>query len=145
MLQRFMDFIIGISVCYKHIQRIKATEMTEFGLKGAHGIYLFFLHHNPDGLTASQLSQLCGEDKAATSRGLAVLQEKGYIQTDEKKYRSNIRLTESGIEIAKKVDTIAEQWVTFGGDQLTNEERAAFYHSLKIISESLQKHYDGLS
>lgn len=137
--------MMGVSICYKHIQRIKATEMTEFGLKGAHGIYLFFLHHNPDGLTASRLSQLCGEDKAATSRGLAILQEKGYIQTDEKKYRSNIRLTESGLEIAEKIDQIVEQWVALVGNQLTEKERAAFYHSLKIIAESLQKHYDGLS
>lgn len=145
MLQRFMDFITGITVCYKHIQRIKSTEMTEFGLKGAHGIYLFFLHHNPDGMTASQLSQVCGEDKAATSRALAILQEKGYIQTDEKKYRSNIRLTDSGHAIAEQIDRIAEQWVSLGGDNLTEEERESFYRALKIIAESLQKHCDELS
>lgn len=145
MIQRFMDFVSGITICYKHIQRIKTTEMTEFGLKGAHGICLFFLHHNPDGLTASQLSQLCGEDKAATSRSLAALQEKGYIQTDEKKYRSIITLTDSGRAIAEQIDLVIEQWVAFGGDSLTEEERSAFYRSLKFISESLQKHYDELA
>ncbi len=144
MIQRFMDFVSGITVCYKHIQRIKATEMTEFGLKGAHGICLFFLHHNPDGLTASQLCQLCGEDKAATSRSLAALQEKGYIQTDEKKYRSNITLTDSGRAIAEQIDLVIEQWVGFGGDNLTEEDRTTFYRSLKVIAESLRTHYDKL-
>lgn len=142
MLQRFTDFITGITVCYKHIQRIKASEMTELGLKGTYGIYLFFLHHNPDGLTASQLCQLCSEDKAATSRGLAALQEMGYIQTEPKKYRSKILLTDTGHAVAEKIDTIIEQWVTFGGAKLTDEERESFYHALKIIAQSLKTHYE---
>lgn len=145
MHQRFTDFITGITVCYKYIQRIKATEMTELGLKGSHGIYLFFLHHNPEGLTASQLCRLCSEDKAATSRGLAALQKMGYIQTDEKKYRSNILLTDAGHTVAQKIDHVVEQWVTFGGAKLTDEEREDFYQSLKIIAQSLQAHYDKLS
>lgn len=142
MLQRFTDFITGITVCYKHIQRIKATEMTELGLKGTYGIYLFFLHHNPDGLTASQLCQLCSEDKAAVSRGLAVLQDMGYIQTEAKKYRSKILLTDTGHAVAETIDTIVEQWVTFGGAELTDEERESFYYALKIIAQSLKTHYE---
>ena len=42
MLQRFEDFVTGITVCYKYIQRIKSAEMTEFGLKGTHVMCLFF-------------------------------------------------------------------------------------------------------
>ena len=53
--------------------------MTEFGLKGTHVMCLFFLHHTPEGLTAAQLCQLCAEDKAAISRTIATLKEKGYI------------------------------------------------------------------
>ena len=59
MLQRFETFVTGITTCYKCIQRIKSMEMTEFVLKGAHLMCLFFLHHNPEGLTAAQLCQLC--------------------------------------------------------------------------------------
>ena len=33
MIQRFDAFVSGITSCYKYIQRIKAMEMTEFGLK----------------------------------------------------------------------------------------------------------------
>ena len=42
-------------------------------------------YSHPEGLTAAQLSQLCAEDKAAVSRSLASLAEKGYIESDEKK------------------------------------------------------------
>ncbi|MBQ1215815.1 MAG: MarR family transcriptional regulator [Firmicutes bacterium] len=102
--ERFQAFVTGISVCYKYIQKIKSLEMTEFGLKGAHAMFLFFLHSHPEGLTAAQLSQLCAEDKAAVSRSLASLLEEGYIVSDEKKYRSRIRLTQRGEEVARRID-----------------------------------------
>ena len=113
--------------------------MTEFGLKGTHVMCVFFLHHNPEGLTASKLCQLCAEDKAAISRTLAVLQEKGYIQSGEKKYRANITLTETGRSLAEKVDAIIEQWVGFGGDGLGEEERESFHHALELISVNLKE------
>ena len=41
MLNRFEDFVTGITECHRYIQRIKAMEMTEFGLKGTHVIAFF--------------------------------------------------------------------------------------------------------
>lgn len=138
MIERFQSFVTGISICYKYIQRIKSAEMTEFGLKGTHAMCLFFLHHNQEGLTAAQLCQLCAEDKAAISRTLATLQEKGYIQSEKKKYRAKLTLTECGLRIAKQVDTLIEQWVGFGGDGLSEEERENFHHALQLISSNLR-------
>lgn len=137
MLQRFEAFVTGITVCYKYIQKIKSVEMTELGLKGAHAMCLFFLHHNPQGLTAAQLCQLCAEDKAAISRTLVSLQEKGYIRTGERKYRFPLRLTEAGTHVAQQLDDQICQWVSFGGDGLTDEERTVFYKALSHISENL--------
>ncbi len=139
MIQRFQDFVTGITLCYKSIQRIKSAEMEEFGLKGTHVMCLFFLHHNPDGVTAAQLCQLCAEDKAAISRTLVILQEKGYITSDEKKYRSLIRLTDTGIEVAEKIEELIGPWVMSGGDGLSEEERNTFYHALEVISSNLSK------
>ena len=139
MIQRFQSFVTGITVCYKSIQQIKSIEMTEFGLKGTHAMCLFYLHHEPGGLTAAQLCSLCEEDKAAISRTLAELIEQGYIQpVEKKKYRAPMYLTEAGIQVAEKVDTLVMQWVTAGGDGLTEEERAVFYRALNIISENLR-------
>lgn len=54
MIQRFADFLTGITVCYKYIQRIKSAEMTELGLKGTHVACMFYLNHNPGGLTEEE-------------------------------------------------------------------------------------------
>ena len=111
--------------------------MTEFGLKGAHAMCLFFLQNHPEGITAAQLSHLCAEDKAAVSRSLADLAEKGYVESEEKKYRSRIRLTERGKEVADHIDEMIDQWVSFGGDGLTEENREIFYKSLGLIAQNL--------
>lgn len=139
MIKRFESFVTGITVCYKYIQRIKSAEMTEFGLKGTHVMCLFFLHHNPEGLTAAQLCQLCAEDKAAVSRTVSELQKEEYIASGEKKYRALLRLTEKGEETAKRVDSLIEQWVGFGGAGLSDEDRVAFYRALELISNNLKR------
>jgi len=139
MIQRFQSFVTGITVCYKSIQQIKSLEMTEFGLKGTHAMCLFFLHHqDEEGLTASQLCQLCEEDKAAISRTLATLQSRGFIVSEEKKYRARLILTESGREVASRMDTLIEQWVGLGGDGVSDEERATFYRVLESIASNLR-------
>ncbi|MGI6095088.1 MAG: MarR family winged helix-turn-helix transcriptional regulator [Lachnospiraceae bacterium] len=145
MLQRFQAFVTGITICYKYIQRIKSTEMTEFGLKGTHVMCIFFLHYHAEGLTAAQLCQLCGEDKAAISRTLAVLREKGYLESEEKRYRSQLHLTAAGLELAEKMDRLIEQWVGFGSDGLTEEERSVFYRALERISGNLRDSIEKIS
>lgn len=139
MLQRFQDFVTGITICYKSIQRIKSAEMEELGLKGIHVMCIFFLHHNESGVTAAELCQLCAEDKAAISRALTTLQEDGYLAPNTKKYRSKLKLTDAGIQIAEKIDSLVGPWVMSGGDGLTEEERNTFYYALGVISNNLSK------
>lgn len=141
MLHRFEEFVTGITVCYRYIQRIKSMEMTELGLKGTHVMCLFYLNQSPEGMTAAQLCQLCAEDKAAISRAVAELESRGLVTTslpDGKKYRAPILLTQSGREVAARNEGLMEQWVTVGGDGLTDEERTAFYAALSKISVNLK-------
>ena len=142
MINRFKDFVGGITTCYKYIQKIKNMEMTEFGLKGTHMMCLFFLYQNPEGLTAVQLCQLCAEDKAAISRTIATLKNKGYIESGEKKYRATLTLTQSGTDIAKKLDGIISQWVGFGGGGVSNDDRDTFYRVLGQISNNLRENME---
>ena len=142
MISRFRSFVSGITTCYKYIQRIKSMEMTEFGLKGTHVMCLFFLHHTPEGLTAAQLCQLCAEDKAAISRTIATLKEKGYIVAGVKKYRAPLTLTDAGVEIAKQMDGMIYQWVGFGGDGISEEDRDTFYRVLEHISGNLRENVE---
>ncbi len=143
MIHRFESFVTGITVCYKYIQRIKSMEMVEFGLKGTHAMCLFYLLQNPDGLTAAQLSTLCGEDKAAISRTVSELRALDYIAPESgKNYRTPLLLTEKGQSIAQKVDTLIESWVTAGGDGLTEQQRTDFYQSLSMIASNLKAKMD---
>ena len=140
MLQRFEEFVTGITECHRYIQRIKAMEMTELGLKGTHVMCLFYLGRSPEGLTAAQLCTLCGEDKAAVSRTVAELEQLGHCtRSTDKKYRAPLVLTDSGREMADRLSGLVAQWVTAGGDGLTDEERAAFYATLGKIAANLRK------
>ena len=90
-------------------------------------------------IQAAQLCQLCAEDKAAISRTLVTLQEKGYVETGEKKYRAHLKLTKKGEKLAGQIDGLIEQWVLHGGDGLSEEERNSFYHALNLISSNLRE------
>ena len=141
MNQRFQSFVTGITVCYKYIQRIKSMEMTELGLKGTHVMCLFFLHQNPEGLTAAKLCQLCAEDKAAISRMMAELEEKGMVSRGDEKgnrYRMQLRLTSLGEEAADHVEQRAKLAVEEAGSGMTEEQRATLYAVLDLIAGNLQ-------
>lgn len=143
MIQRFQDFLTGITVCYKYIQRIKNAEMTEFGLKGAHVACIFYLNHNPEGLTSAQLCALCEEDKASISRTVAYLRQRGFIEPGEgKAYRTPLRLTPEGHQVASQMDPIIEEWVGIGGVGLSDEQRASFYDTLALIADNLRAELD---
>ncbi len=143
MLDRFEAFVRGITACHKYIQKIKATEMTELGLKGTHVMCLYHLSRSPSGLTAAELCRLCAEDKAAISRTLSELEAKGYLQpTAGKKYRAALVLTESGKAVAGQMETLIQSWVGIGGDGLTEQQRSEFYATLGLIAENLKQQLD---
>ncbi len=149
MYSRFKTFTARITSLYRYIQKIKSMEMTEFGLKGTHVMCLFHLGHQEDehphdtgcGLTAGELCTLCGEDKAAISRSIAELEERGYVlRPDGKKaYRAKIRLTPAGKSLSERLDAIILRAVDRGGADLTEEERAVFYSALTKIESNLRR------
>ena len=144
MNQRFQNFLTGITVCYKYIQRIKNAEMTEFGLKGTHVACIFYLNHNPEGLTSAQLCALCAEDKASISRTVAFLRQQGFIEPGgAKNYRTPLRLTDAGREVAKQMEPAIREWVNIGGIGLTDEQRTSFYDTLALIADNLRSELEG--
>lgn len=143
MLERFELFATTITQIYKNLQRVKMQEMSDiqFELRGIHVMCLFQLNRHKEGLTVTQLSTLCGEDKAATSRTVSELIQKKLIIADtQKKYRSPIILTEEGQQVANKIDKQAALAVATVGTGLTEEEREIFYKALTTISENLKNY-----
>ena len=140
---RFDLFTMMIAQISKSIQKIKTKEMLKFGLRGTHVMCLFFLRRSGSGLTAAELAEQCGEDKAAVSRALALLEAKGYVDCPEpeskRKYRAKISLTDSGIRLTDEIDRIIEESVEKAGSGLKEAEREALYHALSVISGNLKK------
>ena len=78
----FVDFTLSILRLNKLVQRIKTFETEKFGLKPIHVMCGYYLNRNPQGLTAKELTELTLEDKAAISRALKMMVEKGYVTCD---------------------------------------------------------------
>ena len=140
MKERFQTFTVLISKISRNIKKIKNQEMAEYGLRSVHVTCLYYLY-SMESLTATEICELCEEDKATISRGLDFLEENGFIVCESKlskRYKSPLVLTEKGTEVGKK---IAEK-INFVLDEicidLTDAQREEFYRSLTIISNSLE-------
>ena len=139
--ENFTTYILKIS---KLINRIKLYEMHEYDLKAIHVMCGYFLYENPDGLTGGELVKLTLEDKAAVSRAVKTLCERGLAIYNSKKYNSPIKLTDEGRKFAEYVNDRAIQAVEEGSATFTDEERAFFYKSLGVIAKNLENYYEKL-
>ena len=141
MEERFKTFTVLIAKINRNIRKIKNREMVEYGLRSAHISCLDYLY-SADALTATELCELCEEDKATISRALVYLEENGFITCESKfakRYKSPLLLTEKGravgMEITRKINSVLEEF-SIG---LSEEERTEFYRCLNIISNSLEQ------
>ena len=140
-MNRFEQFSYVISGINRHIQKIERDEMIKYGYKGAFAQYLVALRRYPEGITSAQLCEICDKDKAAISRVLTEMQEKGLIlretQSDHR-YNALIKLTAEGLKAAAYVDERAQAAIEAVGNEMTDENRAAFYATLDFIAAKLQ-------
>ena len=142
MFNRFETFITTMNQINRSIQVIKNREMEAHGLKGTHVMCLYQLRQHPEGLTAKELATICGEDKAAVSRSLAMIENEGLISfTDvegRKRYRTVITLTEEGIKVCDQINQkIDELWQVYSKG-ISEKEREVFYHVFSVIADNLQ-------
>ena len=141
MKQRFETFVTAIGQINRSLQKLKSTEMADFGLKGTHVMCLYQLQQHESGLTSAQLVQLCDEDKAAISRCISELQQRGLVESPEnteKRYRKIITLTEEGRKVAAGMDQKIIDAVMNAAQGYSQEERETFYHVLLQVAENLQ-------
>ncbi len=140
MVTRFEQFVSSISNIHKHTQKIERDEMIKYGLKGSFAQYLLAIAHHEAGLTASQLCEICDKDKAAISRVVAEMEEKGLIyreMTGPSHYRALLKLTEKGREAADHVNERAKLAVEAAGKGLSEQDRRNFYATLHLLAENL--------
>ncbi len=141
MINKFDTFMTSISHIHKNIRKIKDKKMKSYSLKGSHVMCLFYLMQNPEGLTMSELNDLCVEDKAATSRTVAYLKENGYISHElnknEKNYNSRIYLLKKGREVSETFEDIIAPIVNIAEKSFTKEEQLVFTKLLAKVAENL--------
>ncbi len=140
MEKRFELFTTLIAQCSRYIKKIKTLEMAEFNLKSPHVSCLYYLYIN-NTLTATELCEICDEDKAFVSRTLDFLEKEKYIvckSKTEKRYKSPIYLTEKGKDVAKIIEEKIKKIVDKASIGLSEEDRKVFYSSLTLISNNLK-------
>ena len=143
MLNRFAKFSFSISEIDRCWHKLAVTEMAKYELNSPHAVYLNTLYEaNPEGVTAAQLAELCGKNKADVSRMIGILEKKGLVQkvaVGTNMYRAKLLLTAEGKQAAEHVRKRAAVAVELAGSGLSNEERDTFYKALGLITENLQK------
>lgn len=141
MVERFERFSLAISEISRHWHKLTAEEMEKYGLKGTHSVYLLTMLRCPDGITAPQLGELCGKDKADVSRMMAIMEQKGLVTKEgiyQNRYGGVFKLTPEGMEAAQHVRQRASLAVELAGKDLTEESRAIFYDALESITANLR-------
>lgn len=142
MIERFEKFSYAISEISKYWHKLTSEEMEKCGLKGTHSVYILTMYRYPEGLTATNLCELCGKDKADVSRMMPVLEKKGLVKKEsvhQNHYRATYTLTEAGEKVAEHVSQRANLAVEMAGKDLTEEKRAIFYEALESITLNLRE------
>ena len=68
MQDRFERFVVSITELHRYLQKLKELEMGQMDLKAGYTMCLYYLGKHPEGLTATQLTELCKEDKVPVFR-----------------------------------------------------------------------------
>lgn len=140
----YIKFTVSISKLNKLVQKIKSLEMSKFNLQPIHASCVYYLSKNSDGLTAKELCGILLEDKAAISRALKTLHEKGYVGYAPHGRNEMVRLTAEGQQFADVIIEKIKTAVVAGRANLTDEQRKYFYNSLSDISDNLIEYYQNL-
>ena len=142
LIERFEAFTTSVTKAYKCIQKIKLAETERMGLKSNHVMYMYYLGKNPEGLTPTELCKLCIEDKAAVSRTIVDLTEKGFVKpvdTDSgRKYRTKVMLTQEGMERNKQLNEAIAMAVSKASSSINEADREKFYGVLFSITDNLE-------
>lgn len=142
MLDRFERFSFSIFEITRHWHKITSDEMEKYGLKGTHCVYLLAMHQHPEGITATQLGEICGRDKADVSRMVSIMEQKGLVIREavaKNLYRGLLKLTEEGMAAADFVCQRVKVAVELASKGLDDMRRNLFYDALDLISGNLRQ------
>ncbi len=141
MEERFENFTLLITQIGRYIRRIKTEAMAEFDLKSTHLSCIYYLYKK-GALTATELCEMCDEDKASISRSMVYLEKNGYIVCDtkaKKRYKSQVELTDKGKRVGEALSVKIDMVLDVTSQGISDEERAIMYRALTLISNNLRE------
>ena len=141
MIGRFEIFSLGLTQLTAAWNKIANEELKPFGLKGRASVYMIALYKSEEGLTITNLCEICHRDKAEASRIISEMEKKGMVTRElgsANGYRAKIRLTEEGKKATYELRERIKMAVEKGGNGLSDEEREHFYYALQVIANNLQ-------
>ena len=141
MQERFEEFTLLISNIHRCIYKIKTEEVAEYNLKSSHVSCLYYIY-KAESLTAKELCDMCGEDKANVSRAIKYLEENGFLLCNSKtakRYKSPLLLTEKGMLAAQGIVEKVDGVLAYTSEGVSDEERRIMYQSLNRIYDNLHK------
>lgn len=140
-MDRFETFSLALFSISRYWSKIAGEEMKRYGLKGVHAFYLVTILRRDGELTAANLCELCGRDKAEVSRGIAAMEQLSLLERiGGNSYRAKLKLTDAGLAAAQSIQATASSIVDYIGRDLTPEHRDGFYQSLALISANLEQY-----
>ncbi len=137
---RFELFSTGVAHIVKMLQLLKSQKMGQYDLKGTTCLCLCRLLASEDGLTAGELSERCGIDKAQVSRCTADLTAGGFVYRNDKegrRYRQKYVLTDAGRAAALDISRTTMQIQAKAEQGIDTEELDTFYRVLLRMCDNL--------
>ena len=143
-MDRFETFTGSILELNRYLQKVKELEMKPFGLKANHVMCLYYLGKNPQGLTVTEMAEVCREDKAAVSRCLSQLIQRGLVNgnfpENKRSYRTLLTLTDSGRELVEQIYQKVDAALIGGSTGMTQQQRENFYATMELIINNLSRY-----
>ena len=132
MQDRFERFVVSITELHRYLQKLKELEMGQLDLKAGYTMCLYYLGKHPEGLTATQLTELCKEDKAAISRTLSQLSAKGLVSCE---FLPHFILSDRGRQHSSQKNRFPDLLCT--GSRRRRHDRGTAGESLRFPGEDL--------
>lgn len=132
----YEEFGRWISVLYRQFQIFINNELKDLNITSGEYIYLIKLYENKE-LTQEDLAEIYYIDKAAITRSIRSLEDKGYIkriknQRDKRSYK--IQVTEKALKIKHRIYNALKSWDELISLDVNDDELKMVSNILKNMS-----------
>ena len=132
----YEEFGRWISILYRQFQVFINNELKDLDITSGEYIYLIKLYENKE-LTQEDLAGIYYIDKAAITRSIRRLEDKGYIkriknQRDKRSYR--IQVTEKALKVKHRIYGALESWDDLISSDVNDDELKMLSNILKDMS-----------